>query len=466
MRRRGAVVGCGALFAAAWFPAAFAVTLRPDAIAFLQRRTTAASQAVGQHAGGDDGWEDAEGGTVAALLAEANSALGQVPIVTGCQDLCGIRDQACTTGCQVCVEQWSCTTVLKDCEACLQHTKLTMRRAADSDTPGLFDSGGTPMIKDGIKTELERAEVDEYHSRRELRKSRTRVLEAQRQAEWAARERAQETAHLKEAKLAFEKSRDDVAQWRLRSAKKLKALKVQREKLRQRRENAEQDLKRAEERLKSAEKALDRSGGKREDAEVEKQRKAVKKNELELSEAERDLDKQKQDADWLDRGLKGEVDQSKRGLKAAIMNLRMANAAEIAARYSLEESKKRYVAAADDARKSQRQVRRLEDHLDNATLHEQMLNESLGIEEESDASQQTNTDLDSDEESSDEDVEKEEKRRDEKDEEEEEDEKDREGETLEKEREHDEDRKKRRSEDREDEGEDREREKSKEDDSE
>merc|ERR1712232_347436 len=217
-----------------------------------------------------------------------------------------------------------------------------------------------------------------------------------------------DTEQLKEAKRGFENSRDDVAHWRLRSAKKLKAIRAKRRKLRQRKEDAEKDLKKAEERLEKAERRLERKEGDRVDneAKVAESRQEVKAYSKKAQDTEDDLAQQKKDAEWLDRGLKDDVDRSKRGLKAAMMNLRMANAAEIAARYSLEEAKKHYLDASDEARRSQKEVRRLQENLDNTTLHEQLLNESLGVEKESAAAeQQTEQNSDSGEEDSDDELE-------------------------------------------------------------
>merc|ERR1712100_184203 len=191
-----------------------------------------------------------------------------------------------------------------------------MKTAAQSDSNHIFDSGGTSMIRDGIKTALERAQVNEYHSRRELRQARERVLTAQRQAEWASQEREEDTEQLKEAKRGFENSRDDVAHWRLRSAKKLKAIRAKRRKLRQRKEDAEKDLKKAEERLEKAERRLERKEGDRVDneAKVAESRQEVKAYSKKAQDTEDDLAQQKKDAEWLDRGLKDDVDRSKRGL--------------------------------------------------------------------------------------------------------------------------------------------------------
>jgi len=98
------------------------------------------------------------------------------------------------------------------------------RRDAEKLHGLVSDGGGEPMIRADIKVHLARAQIQNLHSRRALREARGGVLEAQRQAEWASQERQEQTEYLREAKSNYEKSKDDVAKWRLKSARKLKKM--------------------------------------------------------------------------------------------------------------------------------------------------------------------------------------------------------------------------------------------------
>jgi len=95
---------------------------------------------------------------------------------------------------------------------------------------------------------------------------------------------------------------------------------------------------------------------------------AVEERQEKAKNAEEAVEKQGEDADWLDRGLKDEIKKSKGGLRQAVSNLRMANAAESASRLTLEEAKERYLQA---VKKSKRWQKRTDGYKKKLRKHDQ-----------------------------------------------------------------------------------------------
>lgn len=290
------------------------------------------------------------------------------PIITGCLQECGVQDQSCTTECEVCVEEHQCLKVTQDCGECLEQAQQTRKLAKFNEAEGQFmaDSGGAPMVHDDIRTELVNAKLMSVDGKQKLRQARDAVLQAQRNAEWSAAERAEQAQKLHAAKNLLKDDEDEVTEWKLHNEK---AGKKHRAKLKRKREEQHS----AEKRLRKTMKELERAEGMTDDdenststkeqlqQEVVEERKAVKKAEKAAEEAS-------QDAGWIDRELQKEMSESKRNVKRNIKDLKMARALERMSRERLEEAKKRYREASKASQKLEANVVELE-----ARIHEHPL---------------------------------------------------------------------------------------------
>lgn len=272
----------------------------------------------------------------------------QRPIITGCLQECGVADQTCVTSCEVCVEQNECKSLGDNCDECLSQARMSLKVAKFKKGDKhhyRIDSGGGSLVHDGLRNKLINAKLTAVNAKRQLLQARNNVLKAQRQAEWADEERSVQANKLHESKLALEDAESEVAQWKLHHEKKLKEMRVKRDKAREEAKDAEHALEETEEELEDAEKGMEDYDGEDEDKaeeRVKKLEKMVDKEKQEVVQADDNLKEVGEDADWLDRGLREEVAQAERRVKDSIKDLRVARAVERQSRDQLEEAKVEY----------------------------------------------------------------------------------------------------------------------------
>jgi hypothetical protein len=249
-----------------------------------------------------------------------------IPMITGCLQACGLNDQVCVTDCQVCVERHHCKRVDEShCKMCAAEVAAESEdvssgnlRNSGSDKKMrdlVLDSGGVPLIRDGVQNLLLRAQADEISEKRHLRRARNDVLRAQRQSDWATRQRHEETSDLRDATHTLRDARKDLHEWREQEKDKLK------------------DLKAAD----------------RKDHGL-KLRGLKKSNRTKQAEL---------DAKWIEGGLLEEIDQERTDVNDAVADHRLAVVAGRLSRKELKKAKRQFLRTASIYHESEKRVRRL-----------------------------------------------------------------------------------------------------------
>eukprot|EP00927_Polykrikos_kofoidii_P056793 TRINITY_DN50876_c0_g1_i1.p1 TRINITY_DN50876_c0_g1~~TRINITY_DN50876_c0_g1_i1.p1 ORF type:complete len:399 (-),score=85.69 TRINITY_DN50876_c0_g1_i1:63-1259(-) len=302
-------------------------------------------------------------GTDAGFLGHVRRA----PIITGCLDVCGVADQSCATECQVCVERRKCSNVETRCRPCLKVARAARRRAIIGGD-AVTDSGGIPLVRDGLRLHLERAQIEGVAERRQLNTARGAVLVGQRLTEWAAEERRQDTLRVSDARMALRQSREEITKWRLRSAKRLKALRRRLLEARAARQRADREKQLAEEQLKEV-----KADGESSDAAARAL--AVAKEKAESREDE--VLRREKDYNWVDHGLQEQLELAKDSMKGSILTLRRALAAEDVAWKMLRKAKERYQRLAVLERRSEQRVNMLKSKVANLAEAEQKSHNAL-----------------------------------------------------------------------------------------
>lgn len=311
-------------------------------------------------------------GAVARSLSHEQELFGseRKPIITGCLATCGIWDQTCVTECQVCVEEHACKQVAKGCDVCLQELRKA-KSLSRSTKSVITDSGGVSLARDGVRTRLERAQIQALDKARELRRARGRVLKAQREAEWAEEEWKASVAKLRQAKLSLRRAKDEAAKWDLQRAKNMqdeqgKVLQHQAEISR-----LERSLQRAEKNLHEARAEL-RAAKNDKDSSFARHRVRVLENEVwqlkrqlaaQQGASERahdDLEKKQKDANWLDRGFHSETEAAGRQVKKVVYDVRAARAMARLSRKKLVDAKDHYRQAVTASQRAERAAVHLE----------------------------------------------------------------------------------------------------------
>lgn len=282
------------------------------------------------------------------------------PIITGCLKECGYKDQTCVTQCQVCIEQNECR-ILGKCDSCLReaHAQMVGAKALDK---GVVDSGGVALVRDGLLADMTSAKLEALEWKRKLRIARKGVLEAQREAEWAAEERHAAAKKLEDSREALKSARLEVTRWKLQNAKKLKAKRARAQQQRQERLKAEQKLANAKEKYNKAEKKLhvashanisanesasdednDQASQEIEGEEIWKLAKDVEERQTAVEQAETDVESTSADAEWLDRGLRRRVKSAQKMARTSREELLESRAMERVSRSRLQDAKDHYV---------------------------------------------------------------------------------------------------------------------------
>lgn len=288
------------------------------------------------------------------LPVTAEGRFLQRPIITGCLAECGFQEQSCVTECQVCVEKNECDLLDDECKPCFEavHATKAWNKRARGQT---LDSGGAPLIHEGIRQEYVHLKLEALDSQRHLRTARAGVLKAQREAEWATEERKSTEQNMEMAKKVLKDAEDKVDKWKLQNANRLKAMREKTKKQRGEEEAARKELAKAKRRLKRAKWQLRNETLAAAEKESElKFRRLVQKRRKAVSDAEKALAKRQADADWLDRGLRKRVVKAREGVRDAREDLLTARAMERVSRERREDAKKAYVKAAEEAQSEEK----------------------------------------------------------------------------------------------------------------
>mmetsp|Transcript_9668 Transcript_9668/g.27234 ORF Transcript_9668/g.27234 Transcript_9668/m.27234 type:complete len:369 (-) Transcript_9668:87-1193(-) len=278
------------------------------------------------------------------------------PVITGCLEECGNRDQSCATQCQVCVEMNGCETLASEgCGACRAEVREA-RRWINSVDKGVLDSGGQPMLRDGVNMQLRHARLASLDAKRRLRHARGSILRAQRQVEWAHDENTNEVGRLRESKTLLERKEEELAGWRDEQRRRVGELKAELESRREGLRRTQQHFLRAKERLYRVRRNLARfqSGQhgprwqqleheaadayKRRHKQVKEQKKAMKEIRLKLRMRE-------EDAKWLDRGLRREIGEAQELVDKDVRQVQATRSLWQHSRKELEQAKEKYFEA-------------------------------------------------------------------------------------------------------------------------
>jgi len=243
------------------------------------------------------------------------------------------------------------------------------------------------MLRDGMLDALKHSRLEALDRKREVRIAREAVIKDQREAEWSFQERHMAAQRLISSKESLTAERQEVTRWKLRNAKKLKKKRSLAREQRQDKQLAEQRLAESQLEYKKARRRFrilanesddsEQGGGEdsesqdlsKKAAEVESRRQAVR-------DAEKDVDKTSSDAEWLDRGLRRNVQHAKTEAQSAREDLLEARARERVAKKKLEKSKYKYVHAVQQSKEADKASEVIEERLRTAptTMDEQALN--------------------------------------------------------------------------------------------
>lgn len=315
-----------------------------------------------------------------AEAAERGGSSLRRPIVTGCLGECGTKDQSCLTDCEVCVENHRCSVVHLGCHSCLRAARASRRKSEEKGRGPVNDSGGIPLIREGIRVHLQHAQLRAFDSHRALRKARDGIIKAQRDAEWASQERREAVARLHKVRLGLKDAESDVVKWELKHAKKMQAMRAKTSENRLARQRAKKRLKDAKDDLREAmtQQQHRDAGDEAEDqhrdqvatavdAEWERRRQVEEKQQA-VVHAENDLRKVRNDADWLDRGLQKDVHKARARAKRTLQDLHTARAMERVTRQELEAAKRDYLRLAATTQRHDKARERLETKLQNQPM--------------------------------------------------------------------------------------------------
>mmetsp|Transcript_57211 Transcript_57211/g.147156 ORF Transcript_57211/g.147156 Transcript_57211/m.147156 type:complete len:351 (+) Transcript_57211:130-1182(+) len=278
------------------------------------------------------------------------------PIITGCLEECGTVDQACVTQCQVCVEYNRCPSLIVNCTSCLLEARDAKVRNLNVASLAI-DSGGVSMQREGIRQRLEKAKLEAMEAKRRLQQSRSVVLQAQRDAEWAAQRSREEVVALRAARLELRTAKDKAARWELRQAKKVKKMRSKAAELRAQQMRTLSHLRSIRQKLYRARLhakqhpddphashsvAIFGRSWQHLRWKVEAQQRAVAK-------AEEDLRKKQKDDAWVLKSIREDVQTVAKGLQKEMEDLHTTRDTERAARKRLNGAKQSYRDVAEES---------------------------------------------------------------------------------------------------------------------
>jgi len=295
------------------------------------------------------------------------------PIITGCLKACGVQDQTCATQCQVCVEMRGCKTLAAgDCGTCRAEVRAALRW---SETVGdsLMDSGGQALLRDGVRLRLQHARLTALDAKRRLRRARGGILNAQRQAEWAADEHENEVTRLHESQSILRHKEHELEEWQQEHAQRLEAMRKELAKRREEVNRTKQHRARAKQRLFKMRRRLARAEGQRRESwqrlEAEAERsyerwhKRLKEERQAMKHLKQRLRKHEDNAEWIEEGLNREIREAQNLVDGDLRKLREARSMEELSRGELENAKQQYREAAVASQQRDTVAARLQERL-------------------------------------------------------------------------------------------------------
>ncbi|CAE8734313.1 unnamed protein product [Polarella glacialis] len=146
------------------------------------------------------------------------------------------------TNCQVFVEQQHCTSLTENCDECLEAARQDFQASATAEEE-TRDSGVVRLVHDTFRLKLNSILLNSHEKKQMLASWKFKVLQAQRQSEWAgAKREKEEENNLAEVKEVHEAKQTEATNWKLLSAKRLKQLWTGARKHREARRKTMQDL--------------------------------------------------------------------------------------------------------------------------------------------------------------------------------------------------------------------------------
>lgn len=314
---------------------------------------------------------------VAAALHPPNGALlsRQRLIVTGCLKECGPSEQSCVTQCQVCVEQHSCPSLgHRLCGSCLEEARAERRLYKDmiGDAKIVGDSGGAPLVHEGIRQDLYGVQLQSLTGHRTLRMARRDVLAAQRLQEWAVAQRLDEIQRLKDKEDQMEKLHESKRRWLHRSTSSVNVTRAEVKAL-------EEDIKARSQQKKQIDKKIEDlqaniAGGSAQAtaqaADLVTWTRVSRRLQWHISERSKELklkkmqlEREEEEAEWFEHGLKKEGVKMARDVKKQAEHVKHMRESEEEYRKQVRDAKTRYQLAFKALKKLNKEERRYKKEL-------------------------------------------------------------------------------------------------------
>lgn len=209
----------------------------------------------------------------------------------------------------------------ENCGKCREEVRLARHWSETAGTE-VLDSGGLPMLRDGVKNKLQDARLTSLDAKRRLRHARGVVLRAQRQAEWAHDENTKEVARLKESKGVLGSKEKELSDWHGEHTKKMEAIQMEWEEQRKELQRTRLQMHRAKDRLFRVRRNLAKfSHGQHAQRwkQLEKEaQERFKRRHLQVKEVKQALKALRmklrmgeEDAKWLDQGMRKDIDEAR-----------------------------------------------------------------------------------------------------------------------------------------------------------
>mmetsp|Transcript_78398 Transcript_78398/g.199304 ORF Transcript_78398/g.199304 Transcript_78398/m.199304 type:complete len:364 (-) Transcript_78398:49-1140(-) len=296
------------------------------------------------------------------------------PIITGCLAECGAGEQSCVTDCQVCVEKNVCGD-LANCKICRDEARETKKRfEAQGNNSVLGDSGGAPLVHEGIRQLMMRAQLQSLEGHRRLRSSRTSVLEAQRLAEWAVEERKEELDKLRATRAEVDNNDKNKEMWLSRATLKLNGTREEVTALEKELRQKKKELNRLERRVEKRRVAAiggDISQASQMASEIVATTRVIRRMKWQIKELEKEVEKkedvqrkEENDVKWFKKGLVDRGLRMARDMKEQVKSLKAMKANEKVYRQQLRSARQDYRNAVNLTRNFTHEVRRLETELE------------------------------------------------------------------------------------------------------
>mmetsp|Transcript_38195 Transcript_38195/g.109647 ORF Transcript_38195/g.109647 Transcript_38195/m.109647 type:complete len:363 (+) Transcript_38195:32-1120(+) len=314
------------------------------------------------------------------------------PIITGCLAECGAGEQSCVTDCQVCVEKNVCGD-LANCTICRDEARETKKLfEAQGNNSVLGDSGGAPLVHEGFRQQMMRAQLQSLEGHRRLRSSRKSVLEAQRLAEWAVEEHKEELDKLRATREEVDKNDKNKDRWLSRARSKLNGTREEVTALEKQLRQKKQKLNHIERRLERRRVAAiggDISQASKMAREIVATTRVIRRISWQIRKLERELEKREDvqrkeetDVKWFKKGLVDRGVRMARDMHEQVKNLRAMKANEKVYRQQLRSAKQDYRNAVNLTRNFTHEVRHLETELEENPMPSFVPSELQAVDDE------------------------------------------------------------------------------------